>query len=335
MRKIVPIILIIALLVSCNAKRAEHSAAVQVEVLTIDSISEYASTCYIGYVEAEKETNLFSMHSGRITRVCVREGDRVQEGQVIAEIESQSVRSALAASEASLRQAEDGLKRARQVYETHSIAEVQLIEIETKVEQARAAAAASRKALEECRIKAPYAGVVSGVSVNVGEEVAPATQIATVMDVSDVRVKISVPERDINKLQVGDTAMVVVPSLERRLRAVVTNKGVVGSPLSHTYGCQLKFVVKVTDLVPGMMCKVYPSNQGTSGVVVIPADVVRMDNRGKYVWCVNPDSTVCKKYISLGDFVGRGVIVSTGLTFGDMVITEGTQKVSTGMKVKY
>lgn len=336
MKKQVVILGLIALLAGCNAiRKKEKTTPVRVEVMRIDSLSEYASTCYIGYVEPIKEASVFSLHQGQIVKVNVREGSFVKAGTVIAEIESQSLKSAATAAEAALRQAEDGLARAESVYESKGIPDVKMVELRTRVEQARSTAAASRNALSECKIKAPFSGMVSMLNANVGVEVTPASQIATVMDISDVTFSISVPEKNINKLGMSDTATVLLPSISRRIKAVVESKGIVGSPLSHTYSCQLRPLVKDKELMPGMMCKVYPESEQLKGVVVIPADVIRMDNNGKYVWCVESDSTVSKRYITVGEFVGRGVIVHEGLSFGEAVIVKGSQKVSTGMKVEY
>lgn len=337
MKKQIILLVFAALLAGCSVKsKRGHTTPIKVEIMLIDSFSDYASTCYIGYVEPVKEASLYSLHQGKITRVNVHEGDYVKEGTVIAEIESQSVRSAVSAAEASLKQAEDGLARAEKVYESKGIADVKMVELQTRVEQARAAANTSRKSLSECKITAPFSGIVSSLNATVGVDVTPAFQLATMMDIAKVKFTISVPEKSINKLEVNDTAIVVLPSISRRVKAVVESKGVVGSLLSHTYNCQLSPIEgKDPEIMPGMMCKVYPEAIELKGVVVIPADIIKMDNSGKYVWCVESDSTVSKKYITLGEFVGRGVEVHSGLSFGDALIVKGSQKVSTGMKVEY
>ena len=91
--------------------------------------------------------------------------------------------------------------------------------------------------------------------------------------------------------------------------------------------------VNVAGLMPGMVCKIYRMAE-EGRCVVIPASVVRTDGTGRYVWTVSPDSRVEKKYITVGGFSGKGIIVDSGLEEGEKVITEGTQKVSGGMKVK-
>lgn len=58
-----------------------------------------------------------------------------------------------------------------------------------------------------------------------------------------------------------------------------------------------------------------------------------MDEEGKYVWCVNNDNIVEKKYIELGDYVASGVIVKNGLSIGDKIIVDGFSRICCGTKV--
>ena len=128
------------------------------------------------------------------------------------------------------------------------------------------------------------------------------------------------------------TFTVEVPALGgARFQAVVKTKGVSASPLSHSYSCTLSPSGQVEGLLPGMVCKVYRDSEGAGGIIV-PASVVRTDGNGRYVWTV-ADGKVVKKYIVTGKFAGKGVAVEDGLEAGDRVIVEGSQKVSSGMKV--
>lgn len=83
--------------------------------------------------------------------------------------------------------------------------------------------------------------------------------------------------------------------------------------------------------MPGMVCKVRLQGNSQSGYIV-PAELVQTDSKGRYVWLVD-DGIVEKRYVDVGAFLGKGVVVSRGINDGDKVISEGFQKVSTGMNV--
>ena len=127
--------------------------------------------------------------------------------------------------------------------------------------------------------------------------------------------------------------MVDVPALgKENVPASIISKGIAASPLSHTYECSARTDDRIDGLMPGMVVKV-SIDCGSAGNVTVPASVIRSDMEGRYVWTVSDDNTVCKTYVSTGGFSGKGVTILEGLSPGDRVISEGVQKVCTGMKV--
>lgn len=334
MRKFFVLACCILFLLSCtDIGRKQEKKPVEVEVLVIDSLSDVDGTHYVGNVSPCREAHLTSRHSGRIAEVMVRQGARVSAGQPLLRIDSQQISAANDAAEAALRQAEDGLRRVQQVYQSGSVADVKMVEIETKVAQARATVAASRKSLDECTIRAPFAGTVAELSAEVGVETGVVEELVRVVDMSSVDIVMAVPEREINSVRIGDKACVEIPSLGARIHAVVTEKNIVGNELSHSYKCRLRLQQIPEGVMPGMICRVFMVEDSVQHRIVIPADIIRMDDEGKYIWIINPDGETEKRRITLGDFVGKGVEVTSGLSFGDRVVTKGTLKISTGTRV--
>jgi len=146
-------------------------------------------------------------------------------------------------------------------------------------------------------------------------------------------VKISVPENEIAKVQVGDTAEVVIPALgDKRLIGKVIEKSMTASLLTHSYPVKVLIERPDKDLSPGMIGKVVLKADVSKGIVV-PANAVLINQEGKFVW-VAEDGRATRRKITLAGYSGTGVIVSEGLQVGDKVIVEGYQKVSEGMKVE-
>lgn len=322
-------------IVSCsgeNRHKDSHINPVPVRVDTVQISTAISDRSFVGTVSPSKSVMIINKYPGKLISVHVRQGDEVSKGDILAEVESQNIISTYDMTQATLRQAEDGYSRLMQVKATNSVPEVKAVEVETQLKQARASAKASAKALEECKIKAPFSGVVGGVMVDTGVDIAPAEIIMSLFDINSLEVKISVPENEVWSISKGDCATLIIPALNnKRIKAHVTSKGVVASPLSHTYDCTLDITSDATGLMPGMVCKVYMANQ-TENSIIIPANIIKMDNIGKYVWIVT-DNIVSKRYITISDFSGHGIIVTSGLSVGDAIITDGSQKVSTGMTV--
>lgn len=336
MKKYISLSLVLLVFLASCKKEVDMSNTSDPVVRVIDISHGFGSagSNYIGSVEPAKKADLNSKHTGTLVEIFVRQGQYVSAGQPIARIESQSISSAAEAANAALRQAEDGLRRLTQVHDAKAVADVKMVEVETKVAQARAAAASANQALSECTIRAPFSGVVSELPLERGVEVSPLDLIATVMDLSSKEIEVSIPENEISSVSIGDSARVEISAINRSLTAVVSEKSMVGTALSHTYKCRLKPLQRDSGnlMMPGMICKVFSAKSDSQQDIIIPADVVKMDSRGKYVWTVS-EGVVSKKYISLGRYVRKGVVVEDGLSAGDQVIVEGMQKVSTGMHV--
>lgn len=314
-----------------------------VRVMKAEKTGDAVLKRYVGAAAPSKSALLSGKYPGTLVSLNVSRGDRVKKGDVIAVIESQNVLSMAETTTATLRQAEDGYARARKMYEKGGLADVKMVEIETQLAQARAAAKAASKAVEECSVRAPFDATVSDVLVEEGEEVSSMVPIARIYDISSMEIRFSVPESEIGNIKVGDIASVEVPALETVMpdgtrvvngfEAKVNEKGISGSAISHSYECTLVLSEECSDLMPGMVCKVRMDGS-PHGVFVVPASLVRTDASGKYVWGLSEGMTVRKIYVVTGGFASRGVTVISGLEEGDLVITEGVQKVSTGMKVK-
>ena len=306
---------------------------IPVKVMTAGESESTGVRSYVGTAAAEKSAVLSCRYPGRVVKLDVRKGEYVKAGDVLAEVESQNVLSTWTMSHSSLEQARDGYDRARKVHRSGSMADVKMVEVETKLAQAEAAVKAADAALEDCRIKAPFSGVVQEVLVSEGMELNPLEGILSLLDISSVEIDFPVPESELADIGKGDTARVSVPALDvEDMPAVITSKGVFASPLSHTYECTAVPVRKIPGLMPGMVVKVR-IDTGNGPGIVIPASVIRTDVDGRYVWTVSDEGIVSKKHVVPGGFSGKGVIIAEGLSAGDKVITEGVQKVCTGMKV--
>lgn len=329
------IILAALLILAGCAPRQEEGAGrapVTVKVEKISDVSATSTVSYVGTAEAARSAVVSAPNSGRLVSLEVSRGDKVSAGQELARIESQTVRSTLQMAEATLAQARDGHDRAMQVYSSGSIPEVQMVEINTKLSQAEAAAEAARKALDDCTLRAPFDGYVAEVMASESVQIDMFEPVVRIMDISDIIIRFPVPESEINSLYVGQEITVDVAATgSRALKGRILSKGVSASPLSHSYDCTASLDAGPGRLMPGMVCEVHVVKDGAPGAIV-PASIVQTGTDGRYLWTVE-DGVVSKTPVTVGGYSGRGVIITEGLAEGDLVIVEGYQKVSGGMKV--
>ena len=257
---------------------------VKVKTLSVKTGTDFDRTVYLGKVEPRKVSILSASVAGTLVSLKAEKGDVLGAGREVARIKSSYAESAFQIAQATYKQARDGYDRVMKVYREGVVTEVQRVDVETKLAQAKASLDAASKTLEDCRVTVPYTGVVNEVFVKKGEDVPLGKPILSLVDVSDMELKISVHENVINNMETGTLAVVEIPALGiDGIRAFVKAKEVLASSLSHSYGCALGFDEVPSGLMPGMAVKVRFDMDGGSRMV-IPASAVQMDDAGKYVW---------------------------------------------------
>ena len=337
-RRILFFLALALLLSGCNGKgrllnlTKASPAPVVVKVQRAGALSESVSTGYVGTVSPSRTAVVSASASGTLTRLTVKEGSRVAKGQKLAVIASQAVSSAYDAASSRLAQAEDGWQRIQPVYQSGTVTEVDYLRIKTQLDEARAAEAAARSARDRCTLKAPFSGVVEKLYLTEGVETTLAEPVVKIVSLDQPEIRFPLPENEFARHRVGETVRVEIPALSYTGTAKLLTKGVSASSLSHSYECSVSTPHGADGLMPGMICKVFLQEETAEGIV-IPAASVLTDMEGRFVWTAT-GGVVAKKHIRIGGYSGQGILVAEGLEEDDLVIIEGSRKVSVGMEVK-
>ena len=326
------------MLSACNAENNKGQAAdeaVRVEVTRVKAATADRTSRYSGTVEEENGSLLSFAVGGTVSRVLVDEGDRVGKGQLIATLETEQLTHNHTSAHAALAQAEDTYRRMEELHGKGSLPEIKWVEAQTALQRARASEQMARKQLADCRLYAPFSGVISKKFAEKGQNVGAGTQIAKLVAVGRMKVKISVPESEMAQISVGQKADVTIEAIGgASMQATVTEKGVAADPLSRSYEVKLSLPKADRKLLPGMVADVALRGGNTSMACILPAHIVQIDERNnEFVWLTVGGKAV-KRIVTVGGFTADGVTVTSGLADGDMVITAGAQKVSEGMRVE-
>lgn len=194
---------------------------------------------------------------GTVKKIYVDLGERVTQGKLIAEIDPTSIRSSYDAAKSTLEQAEDAYKRMKLLHDKGSIAEMKWIEVQSKLQQARSMEEVARKNLKDCKLYAPYSGVISEKNIEAGQNVMPGVPVAQLVGVQDLKVKISVPETEIANIQKNQKAKIMISALgNSSFEGVVAEKGIVANTLSRSYDVKIHIDHPSKDIMPGMVTEV-------------------------------------------------------------------------------
>jgi len=333
---ILPLLLSVLSVSSCELiekKTVQTPEEVTVKVMEANANEGGEKTTYMGTVQSSKSTLLNAPVPGTLNHLKTAQGKKVRKGDIVAEISSESVNSALEIAAATLEQAEDGYSRMMKLYEKGGVTEVKKMEVETQLRTAKATYKAAKKAKEQCLVRAPFAGTVEEVMAHEGEELGLLAPIVRISDTEHTEIHFSVPEKEIGDIEIGERVTVEIPALEQNYERGVEMKNASGNLLSHSYDCTLSREETIPGLKPGMMVKVHRSRQSDEKRISVPAGAIFTGMNERYLWIVK-DGIVEKRNIVPDGYSDSGILVSEGLDEGDLVIVEGARKVCTGMKVR-
>ena len=319
---------------TANQKKDQKADYVSVKTIKADANTHVVGKNYMGTIEEEDGANVSFGVVGTVVKVMVDEGQFVRKGQAMAEVDGQNVRNAHEISAATLNQAEDAYKRLKNLYDKGTLPEIKMVEMETALAKAKAAEAISRKSVDEIVLKAPFSGYVASSTVHVGASAVPGVTGFKLVKIDRVKVALSVPEKEIGKVNVGQKVSFTVSALgDQEFSGKIVSRGVTASAISHAY--EVKAVVENHNhqLLPGMVCKVRLENTGGDYSIVVPQQAIQISGQEKFVWIVK-DGKAHRQGVTTGDVINEGVVVETGLMSGDVIIVEGQNKVSEDVKVK-
>ena len=339
MNKSILTLLTLLLICSCgDTNKQKDKAPTRVKTVMVSPESADNTQTYVGIVEEREGTAVSFTSMGMVKRMPVSEGQIVSKGQLIAEIDDTQARSMLNGAEAQMTQANDALKRYKMLYDKGSLPEVQWVEIQSKVAQAKAQLEIAQKNLADCRLTAPVSGIIGRKQIGVGETALPSQAVVNILDISSVKVKVAIPEAEISHINAQTPSSIRVDAINQRFQGGRIEKGVQADALTHTYDIRIHVANNDHKLLPGMVASVSFLSMPTQQTEQITLPVTSLQKKADgslFVWTIAPDNTAHRTTVNIGHTQGNHVSITSGLQTGQRVVTEGYQKLSEGTKVVY
>ncbi|MBQ7180719.1 MAG: efflux RND transporter periplasmic adaptor subunit [Bacteroidaceae bacterium] len=337
MKKVIYTMLAAALLSACsNKEQKTGEETLRVNVEKVAPAADFNSTPFVGVVEEEQSTMVSFTGMAVLKSVKVNEGQNVHKGQLLATIDDAQARHALEAAKSSLDQALDAQARMKQLHEKNSLPDMKWVEVESKVQQSQASYALCKKNLEDCTIYAPCSGVVGSKIMGVGETVLPSEPVLNILSINKVKVRVSIPEREIAAITSQTPSTITVDALPgETFVGGAVEKGVSADAMTHTYDIRILLDNPGHKLLPGMVAKVMlkEGDPEATAPLTLPVKAIQQAaDKSLFVWVVK-DGKAQRKAVNIGKTNGNRVAIESGLDEGETVITEGYQKVGEGMPV--
>ncbi|MFQ6037116.1 MAG: efflux RND transporter periplasmic adaptor subunit [Candidatus Aminicenantales bacterium] len=351
--------LIFFLMFACRPPEAtevredEPTAAAPVKLYRVkrQRISEKLS--FTGVIEAWKKVNITPDIGGKIAKIYVQEGDFVKKGELVAEMDTRTIRLQLeqaeagfAVAEANYKDAKRNMDRMERLKKENAVSEQQYEQVrlafeaaEAQLQQARAALNLARHNLDVSLMKAPFNGIVASKNAEEGDVInpmmggfSPTSGVLTLMDFSRVKIEIDVSQEDIAQIKKGQEAFLRVRALpEKVFPGRVTLVNLTADPLTKKFRVQIMAENPDLLLKPNTFGEVILEVSTREDALVIPQRAI-IENR--YVFVAQENNTVVRKEVRLGLQNTEMAEVVDGIEEGDLVVVEGNFGLEDGASIK-
>jgi membrane fusion protein (multidrug efflux system) len=331
-----------AVLGGCSGKQAGAGAGgggfsrppMPVEAATVVEQTVQDRFEAVGTVDAGDAITVVSEIAGIVVSLPFQEGQRIERGGLIAQIDDVQAKAEVERAQALRDQRQSTYERVQSVVSQNAGTPQDLDDAAAALKVAEADLALAQSRLDKTRITAPFAGIAGSRAVSPGAFVRAGEEITTLAKIEEVRIIFSVPERHLARLHRGAAVTITTTAfpgyaLQGRIDVI--------EPIldASTRTARVIAVAKNPDgkLRPGMSANVVVVLSSRENALTIPSEAVFVEGDQSLVYVINPDSTVARTALSLGTRLADAVEVLDGLKAGDRVVRTGHQKLFPGAKV--
>ena len=279
--------------------------------------------------------------SGQVLNIPVSQGERVEKGALLAELDPRDVELQVSATRSAFEEARSVQQRMQRLLAHEAVSRQEAEAAETRYAQAKSTYENTLDQLKETRLRAPFSGVVERTYVDNYERVQAGQSILRLVNPVTTTVQFTLPESGLDVLRDTTTRFSVVfdnyrgTVLPARLKDYVkTSSDASGFPVSLTLENPDPGRYRIS---PGMSCTItMQSTDPVPDAVSLPVSAICAPAEGgTYVWVVGPDERVTRRAVTLGELYGRDrVVIDSGLTPGERVVTAGVYRLREGEQVR-
>jgi len=335
-----------------TADQAFGAAPVKIFKAARERITEKIT--YTGTLEALNKINITPETGGKIAAIHVEPGVRVAKGQLLAELETETIRlqlkqaqAGVAVAEAAYADAFRNKERMDRLIKENAVSEQQREKVQlafdaasAQLEQARAALNLARHALEVSLMRAPFAGVIASKNAEVGDVINPmmggaygggASGVVTLVDYSTIKLAVAISAEDIGRIRKGQEAVLKVGALPgREFRGVIRVVNLTADAQSKKFGVEVHVPNADAALRPGTFGDLVFEVQSHENALVVPQTAI-LENA--YVFIAESGKAV-RKDVVLGIQNTTMIEILSGLTDGEAVVVVGNYGLEDGSPIQ-
>ena len=284
-----------------------------------------------GSVLSKKNVSISAETSGRILEIPAIEGMRVEKGQVLARIDTESIQRSIEELENTMDLANTLFEKQERLWNQKIGTEVQFLEAKNRKEGLERSLASARTELAKGVIRAPFSGTIETVQVRLGELVQPGAAMFQFVGESDLFIEADISESYVGVLTKGDSVDVSFPSINEEIQTKVSAVGAIINPNNRTFKVEV-YLPRMQMVKPNMISVLKIQDYENNEAVIVPGYLILSDNRGDYLFVVE-DGTAKKKYVGRGKTFDKETEILEGLQGDEVLVDKGFREVGDNFSV--
>jgi len=335
---------IVAQLSLLDAKIATLDTVKKIPLITTFKAKEELFNHYLelqGNVNTKNLLVIFPEFSGTLTKVYVKEGQKVQKGQLLATIDDGGLNQQVAQLQIQAGLAKTTFERQERLWNQKIGSEIQYLQTKANYEAQLKAVNQLQSQLDKTAVRAPFSGIIDDVITEQGSVVgAGQSQLMRIVNLNNMYIETDVPESYLTNVTKNKNVQVEFPVLGKTMNAKIRQAGNFINPANRTFKVEIAIPNKDNTIKPNLTAKLKINDYTSENAVLIPQSIISENEKGEqYIYIIkgkngNDEATAERVIIKTGKTQGDVIEVLEGVIGGSEIIQEGARSVKNGQTVK-
>ena len=312
---------------------SSEAPAIPVSILIVKPVAMRDVIFLPGETDAYEDVKVAANTAGRVEWVGPREGERVNQGDLLIKIDVSALRASMDHAQAAYKLADDLYQRRKRLFENKIIAREELDQSETQRKLALTDLEQIRVRYNHGFPKSPITGIINYCHLSVGEYADVGKPIVDIVNIDKIKINVRVPELDVRFVKKGQQTPVKIDAFpDRTIVGTVDFVSFKADPATKTF--LVRSIIENADhnIRPGMIGRVAFVRRVVTDAVAAPLFSL-VDKGGERIVFIEKEGVAESRTISIGVIEGDRVQITSGLDAGDHLIVKGHTEVEDGMKV--
>ena len=373
MKKILTILITLAITVSCNNEIQKSSLeelnsqkmtlvskidsmskelkSIEKEISKLDITKKYQIVTTIpaeikefkhyleiqGVVQADKNIEIHPELGGTVKSILVEEGQKVFAGQVLIQLDDSSIRNSINELTTQLNLAKTTFERQERLWNQKIGSEMQYLQAKAQKENLENNIATVKNQARKMKIIAPFSGIVDEIFPKNGELTNPQSPVVRLINLKKVYVEADITETYLPVIKIGTEVIVNFSSINKEINSKITQIGHYINPDNRSFKTRINISNIDQSIKPNLLADLKILDFETKGIT-IPSNLIQQDQKGNdYVFTIqteNGQNIVAKSLVNVVNEYDHEVFINEGLSENDTIVNAGARLVKTGETVQ-